>query len=149
MKTILLPILTFFFLMNGLAQEALSEADEAAIMEVLNRQEDAWNRADIPAFMEGYWKSDSLAFTGSGGTVFGWEATKERYLKNYPDAAAMGHLSFDISRKQQVGPGVAQVLGKFTLTRATGEVLSGYFTLIWRKFGEQWLVVSDHTSSED
>ena len=130
------------------AQESLSIEDRKLIEEVLNEQETAWNEANVHEFMEGYWKSDSLAFVGSSGPVFGWEATRDRYLKNYPDAAAMGNLRFEIIRMQQVGEGVAQVLGKFILTRDSGEILSGYFTLIWRKFENGWLIVSDHTSSE-
>lgn len=130
------------------AQESLSPADKEAIEAVLHQQEIAWNQADVPAFMEGYWKSDGLAFVGSGGAVFGWEATKDRYLKNYPDAAAMGKLRFEIIRMQQVNQGVAQVIGKFILER-TDETLSGYFTLVWRKFEDGWLIVSDHTSSSN
>ncbi|MBL7473800.1 YybH family protein [Robertkochia sediminum] len=128
------------------AQDTLSDANRDAIHTVLQEQEEAWNRADIPAFMEGYWKSDQLVFVGSGGVVSGWEATRDRYLKNYPDAAAMGQLRFEIIRMQQVGPGVAQVLGKFILDRSD-ETLSGYFTLVWKKFDEGWRIVSDHTSS--
>lgn len=148
MKKQVLYLAVFLLCAFGVqAQETLEENDKQAINEVLKAQEIAWNKADIAAFMEGYWKSPDLAFVGSGGAVFGWEATRDRYYKNYPDKAAMGNLEFEIIKMQQVGEGVAQVLGKFILTRESGEVLSGYFTLIWKKFGEQWLIVSDHTSS--
>ncbi|WP_224487838.1 YybH family protein [Robertkochia flava] len=130
------------------AQESLKESDKNAIEAVLKMQEEAWNTADIDAFMEGYWKSEDLAFVGSGGGVFGWEATKARYQKNYPDAAAMGELRFEIIKMQQVNEGVAQVIGKFILDREN-ETLSGFFTLVWRKFGDQWRIVSDHTSSSE
>lgn len=132
--------------LTATAQDKLSDTDRDEIHRVLQQQEEAWNRADIPAFMEGYWMSDQLAFVGSGGVVSGWEATRDRYLKNYPDAAAMGTLRFEIIRMQQVGPGVAQVLGKFILERSD-ETLSGFFTLVWKKFDTGWLIVSDHTSA--
>lgn len=142
-------LFTFMFLSVNLvtyAQEKLSDSDRDQIHEVLQLQQEAWNRSDVPAFMEGYWKSEDLAFVGSGGVVSGWEATKNRYLKNYPDAAAMGQLRFEIIKMQQVGPGVAQVLGKFILERSN-ETLSGYFTLVWKKFDKGWRIISDHTSS--
>lgn len=142
----LITILCCGTLFLGRAQEILSEEDRSEISAVLQIQEEAWNRGDIEQFMEGYWKSPDLAFVGSGGVVSGWEATKERYLKNYPDAAAIGVLHFELIRMQQVGPGVAQVLGKFILERSD-ETLSGYFTLVWKKFPEGWLIISDHTSS--
>lgn len=147
MRNNILILIAFLVCSCGLyAQEDLKVKDSMAIRAVLKAQEEAWNNADIPAFMNGYWNSGDLAFVGSGGAVFGWEATRDRYLKNYPDKAAMGNLEFEIIKMQQVGKGVAQVIGKFILTRETGEILSGYFTLVWRKFGKDWLIVSDHTS---
>ena len=141
-------LLLLGLLLPGYAQESLSETDQKAIEAVLSMQEEAWNKADIPAFMQGYWQSEDLAFVGSGGAVFGWEATKARYHKNYPDAAAMGTLRFEIIKMQQVKDGVAQVIGKFILDREH-DTPTGYFTLVWRKFDGQWLIVSDHTSSSE
>ncbi|MBD3769955.1 MAG: hypothetical protein IE925_07375 [Rhodobacterales bacterium] len=34
-----------------------SEVETAAITALLNAQDAAWNRGDIDAFMDGYWKS--------------------------------------------------------------------------------------------
>ncbi|MCX2678880.1 nuclear transport factor 2 family protein [Galbibacter sp. EGI 63066] len=141
--------LAVFLLLNinlSFAQEQISPADRSAILKVFNEQESAWNRGDIPAFMEGYWKSEDLAFVGSSGAVFGWEATKERYLKGYPDTTAMGKLTFKVIKLQQVKEGVAQIIGSFHLKRSIGD-LNGYFTLIWRKFDDKWLIISDHTSA--
>ena len=72
-----------FLLMASLASGLQANgqgADTLAIRQVLQRQEDAWNRGDIPAFMEGYWKSDSLVFTGASGPTRGWQATLENLL---------------------------------------------------------------------
>ena len=44
-----------------------SDTDQA-IRTVLASQQTAWNRADIPAFLEsGYWNSPELTFAGSDG----------------------------------------------------------------------------------
>ncbi|WP_224484940.1 YybH family protein [Robertkochia aurantiaca] len=147
MKKATLLILTLFFTAVAVnAQQSITRSDREAIMEILGNQQKAWNKGDIPEFMEGYWKSDSLSFTGSGGPVFGWQNTKDRYLRNYPDTTAMGKLGFTVIRLQQVAPSVAQMIGKFELSRSIGD-LSGYFTLVWRKFGDEWVIISDHTSA--
>lgn len=147
MKKLYNTLLFFCFSLGIItAQEKLSDINKSEILEVFNQQELAWNRGDIPAFMEGYWKSEDLAFSGSSGAVFGWEATKERYLKSYPDTTAMGKLTFEVIKLQQVKDGVAQMIGSFYLKRTIGD-LSGYFTLVWRKFDGKWVIISDHTSS--
>lgn len=125
--------------------QTLSSADSAAIMAVFNMQENAWNEGDIPTFMEGYWKSEHLVFTGSGGPVYGWQNTFERYKRSYPDRTIMGTLSFDIVNMRAVTEEVALVIGKFYLKREI-EDASGYFTLVWKKVDGKWLIISDHTS---
>ncbi|CAN0527889.1 unnamed protein product, partial [Scytosiphon promiscuus] len=41
---------------------ALEVQEEAAITAMLEAQDAAWNRGDIPACMDGYWKSPDLRF---------------------------------------------------------------------------------------
>ncbi len=38
--------------------------DKQAILKVLATQQQDWNRGNIDAFMQSYWKSDSLLFFG-------------------------------------------------------------------------------------
>lgn len=42
--------------------------DNEQILSVLNTHTDYWNKGDLDACMEGYWKSDDLVFT-SGGKI--------------------------------------------------------------------------------
>ena len=65
-----------------------------AVAATMQRQQDAWNQADLAGFMEGYLPSDSLMFIGKSGVTYGHEATLKRYMKGYPDASAMGTLTF-------------------------------------------------------
>ena len=63
---------------DGVAGDLADFAKQAAKIEaVLHEQADAWNRGDIEAFMEHYWKSDSLTFNSGGKTTRGWQATKQ------------------------------------------------------------------------
>lgn len=120
-------------------------AETTAIRRVMADQEAAWNRADIEAFMEGYWKSDSLKFIGSRGVTYGWQATLDSYKKGFPDAAAMGQLTFTILSLEVLSPESAFVIGKWRLTRANDEP-GGHFTLLWKKIEGKWVIVTDHTS---
>lgn len=120
-------------------------SDEQSIRQILATQEDAWNRADLEAFMSGYWHSDSLMFIGSRGVTYGWQATLDSYKKGYPDAGAMGKLTFTILSVQVLAPESAYVIGKWHLTRATDEV-GGHFTLLWKKKDGKWVIVADHSS---
>ena len=121
-------------------------ADDASeIRSIMAAQEDAWNRADLDAFMEGYWKSDSLRFIGSRGLTFGWEQTLANYKKSYPDAEKMGKLTFTILSVEILSPENAFVTGKWLLNRAT-DAPEGYYTLLWKKIAGRWVIVVDHSS---
>lgn len=135
-----------FFLLAPLILVAQSEHDRKEILTILFRQESDWNRGDIPSFMVGYWESDSLSFTGAKGITYGYKPVYENYLKRYPDRKAMGKLGFEVKRLFFLGEGVAQMIGRFTLTRPEVGDASGHFTLIWQKINGKWVITSDHTS---
>ena len=121
-------------------------ADRAAITAVLQAEQAAWNRGDVIAFLEGYWKSPELTFSGSGGVARGFDGVLARYKKNYPDREAMGELQFSGLEFRFLGPDAALVLGKWHLKRATGDI-GGVFSLVWQKFPEGWKIIHDHTSA--
>ncbi|MDP5120641.1 MAG: DUF4440 domain-containing protein, partial [Spirosomaceae bacterium] len=91
-------LLYTFFLISVSSPVFAQSVEETAIREVLTRQNVNWNDGNIEAFMEDYWKSDSLMFIGKNGVVYGWQATKDRYFRNYPDRKTMGQLAFDIKK---------------------------------------------------
>ena len=142
MKKTLALILLFHTCFFAQAQNA---ADETAIRQVMATQEADWNRADIEAYMSGYWKSDSLMFIGTRGVTYGWQPTLDSYKKGYPNAEAMGKLTFTILSLQILSPESAYVIGKWHLVRTKDEI-GGHFTLLWKKIGGKWLIVADHTS---
>jgi len=119
--------------------------DEKAIRAVMDVQTNAWNNGNIPAFMETYWKSDSLVFIGKNGPNYGWQNTLDGYKKRYPDTVAMGKLRFDILQIRRLSPEYYFVIGNFYLQRSIGN-LNGTFTLLFRKMSGHWVIVADHTS---
>ena|ERR1043165_2844775 len=115
------------------------------ITNIMTEQQEAWNNGDLEGFMSAYWKSDSLKFIGSKGITYGWQNTLDNYKKSYPDKATMGELKFEILSIEELSPAAAIVVGKWALKRKKGDV-GGYYTLLWKKIGGKWVIVSDHTS---
>jgi len=122
------------------------KSDRAAITKVLDAQQNNWNQGNVDAFLEGYWHSPDLTFSGSGGIARGWDGVLARYRKNYPDRATMGQLDFSNLEFRFLGKDAALVLGHWHLARAQGDV-GGVFSLVWQRFPEGWRIIHDHTSS--
>lgn len=129
-----------------LALEAQEDADFAIIRTLLQKQNEDWNRGDIDAFMQAYWKSDQLQFIGGNGITKGWQQTLDNYKKRYPTRDAMGTLKFGIVSMERLSKKVIFLVGTWDLTRKSDNP-GGYFILIWRKIGGQWVITTDHTSS--
>jgi beta-aspartyl-peptidase (threonine type) len=127
-------------------QEHHQESDRAAITKILNDQQRDWNRADVDSFLEGYWHSPELTFSGSSGIARGWDAVRTRYKKNYPDRAAMGQLDFSSLEFHFLGTDGALVLGHWHLARTQGDI-GGVFSLVWQRFPQGWRIIHDHTSA--
>lgn len=138
----ILPLLFFVAITSAYAQKI---NDKQAILNVLEQQRGDWNKGDVEAYMQGYWKSDSLLFVGKSGPTYGWQKTLDNYKKGYPDKAAMGFLTFGIKKVELITKDRAFVLGSWHLKREKDE-LKGYFTLLFRKIKGEWKVMVDHSS---
>jgi len=138
-------LLLLFLFTSGLSAQSLSEKDRTAILNILERQDECWNKGDIECFMIGYWESDQLRFVGKNGITKGFDATKQRYYKSYPDKAAMGKLTFDVLALEKLSRKKALMIGKWHLEREKDE-LQGHFTLLWEKQKGEWVIVLDHSS---
>jgi ketosteroid isomerase-like protein len=141
MKKLLL-VLTFVV---TLAAFAIAQSDEAVIRKTLDDQTSAWNRGDIDGFMAGYWKSEKLEFVGGASVTRGWQATLDRYKKNYDSRDKMGTLSFSDVEFTQVSKDAAFIVMSWSITRAKDNP-HGKSTLLFRKFKEGWRIVVDHSS---
>ncbi|MDD2792433.1 MAG: nuclear transport factor 2 family protein [Sediminibacterium sp.] len=129
---------------NAMAQKN-TENPEAIIRQTLAKQTAAWNSGNLEAFMEGYWKNDSLLFVGKNGPTYGYQTTLQNYRKSYPDHATMGKLEFTLLQVRPLSEDTWFVLGKWALTRSAGNV-SGHYTLLFKKINGAWVIVADHSS---
>lgn len=118
------------------------EQDKLEIQAVLKAQRMAWSNNNIVAFMEGYWKSDSLKFYGSKGITYGWKNTLERYQKSYPTEDHTGNLDFKINAITKISKNAYYVLGEYHLKREVGNA-DGIFMLVFKKIKGKWKIIAD------
>jgi uncharacterized protein (TIGR02246 family) len=132
---------------------APAQSAETAIRAAMTAQVAAWNRGDIPAFMQAYEDSPDTTFIGAQLRK-GFAPILQRYQKAYSNPAEMGTLSFNDLEVRVLpsscgAPEYAVVTGRFHLARsAHGEAAKddGIFSLVWRKGPQGWKILLDHTS---
>ncbi|WP_419211386.1 YybH family protein [Maribacter sp. X9] len=118
------------------------ERDRNEIMAILNQQQKDWSNNDLEAFMDGYWKSDSLLFYSGAHLNAGWETTLASYKKNYPDASYSGTLNFKIAKISPINEGAYFVMGEYHLTREVGNA-KGTFMIIFKRINGEWKIIAD------
>jgi uncharacterized protein (TIGR02246 family) len=137
----------------GVVRAATRSDDAAAIRQVMQLQQQAWNRGDVDTFMHGYKDSPDTTFVGT--TVRkGYRAILASYRKHYTGKAQMGQLAFsnlDVRLLPDARGKVryAAVTGYFHLDRSEhGEAArdDGVFSLIWEKTSRGWKIILDHSS---
>jgi beta-aspartyl-peptidase (threonine type) len=127
-----------------------SKSEAKAIQAVLDKQEADWNKGDLDAFLEGYWRSPGVVFQSGGDRNVGFDAMRDRYRKRYQaEGKAMGQVAFSEVEIELLSPTSALVRGRWQLTMPDGKKPGGLYTLIFRKFPEGWKIVHDHTSSAE
>lgn len=127
--------------------------DAAAIRQVLEQQQAAWNRGDVVEFMRGYKDAPDTTFVGTGVRK-GYRAILDSYRKHYANKAQMGRLTFsdiDVRLLPEAHGAVhyAMVTGRFHLDRsARGEAAQddGVFSLLWENTPAGWKIILDHSS---
>jgi uncharacterized protein (TIGR02246 family) len=118
----------------------------AEVRAVMQAQQEAWNRGNIDAFMNGYARSDSTVFVSGDTVARGWQTVRARYKMQYISRAKMGTLTFSDLEIQPLGNDAAVVLGRWE-TKRVKDKPHGHFTLIFRRTPDGWRIVHDHTST--
>lgn len=141
MKSLVITVLTAFML-GSCSQENNGVEDRKEIMDILNQQQKDWSANDLEAFMEGYWKSDSLHFFSGAKLKSGWLTTLNSYKKNYPDESYSGTLTFTIAKISPINSGAYFVMGEYNLNRGVGNA-NGTFIIIFKKIDGEWKIIAD------
>ena len=111
----------------------------------------SWNRGDLEGFMDDYWRSEELSFSGSGGVTRGWEEVRARYQRSYwAPGAVRDSLRFENLEVTPLGEGHALALGRYVLFQpGPPETVSssGHFSLVLARMPGGWKILHDHTST--
>lgn len=142
-KNLLLLLLIFpFAIVYGQQQK---NKETIAIIDILSKQEAAWNNGNLDSFMLYYWHSPALRFVSKNGVRKGWQAVYDSYKKNYSDKDEMGKLGFEIKSIDLIDKENAMVVGSWKVENKSGSP-AGYFSLWFKKIGGEWFIIMDHTS---
>lgn len=118
--------------------------DTDKIRKIMDEQVNAWNQGNFDGFMAGYWKSEALTFQSGNTRRRGWKSLLAMYKKNYA-GEKRGHLEFTDIEMKVLTKELILVLGRWNVTRKE-ETKKGLFTLIFRKIGNDWKIIHDHSS---
>lgn len=118
---------------------------------VLIAQQEAWNRGDLDAFLQGYVQSDDLIFTSGGKITRGYDEIKKRYQDRYgTKKETMGKLGFEAYKLEPLGDQSVLVIGTWHLEwpATQKKPIHGVFSLVMIKTETGWKILHDHTSVE-
>ena len=127
------------------APTEISEDDRTEIYLVLERQRMAWNAGDLDDFMDGYHRSDSIAFGGGGRFHRGWFTILDRYRAAYPEGG-MGLLAFSELEIESMGADASLVRGRWSVEGPAAPG-GGVFSLVFRRTPDGWRIAHDHSSA--
>lgn len=118
---------------------------------MLHASTSSWNAGDLDGYLDDYWASEELTFSGPDGVTRGWRDLRTRYLSSYwaPDSPR-DSLRFEELEISPLGEDHALALGRYVLyqTEDSGAVrATGYFSLVLGKVDGEWRILHDHTSA--
>lgn len=118
---------------------------------MLHASTSAWNAGELDGFLDDYWFSEELTFSGPEGVTRGWEDLRTRYLNSYwAPGTPRDSLRFEELEVSSLGEGHALALGRYVLYQPEDSEMSkatGYFSLVLGKVDGEWRILHDHTSA--
>ncbi|MCC6981167.1 MAG: nuclear transport factor 2 family protein [Candidatus Melainabacteria bacterium] len=127
-----------------------SKADPKTVKEVsglIKKQETAWNKGDLKAFLSAYSRAKDVTYVSSNGLCRGFDAIEKRYQMRYGNnRATMGQLYLTDLEVSSLGEKHALCIGKFSVVHHSHSPINGRFTLIFRRSKEGWRITYDHSS---
>ena len=144
-----LSSVTLLVLISACAASPSRVGDPAAeVRAVWNTSVEAWNRGDLDAFMNSYWKSPDLVFFSNKSETRGWQQTLDRYRATYKaEGRQMGTLDFPQLEFKVLGPEAVLARGQWRLKMPDGKESTGMTSVTFLKLAEGWRIVHDHSSS--
>ena len=145
----ILALLTLGAARSGVAEQPVdSEAEKAAILQVITSMQAAWNRGDFRGYMQGF-KNPDVIFVSGGRFQDGWQGTLDHYSRDYgANPEARGTLRFYDIRIDILSSNAAQLISRYQLVRKQHPQY-GINTRLMRKVNGQWVIAVNHVSSSE
>ncbi len=148
MKKLLILIALLFGLAAAPAAAATPDQERAAILSLIQRMEDAWNRGDFRGYMEGFANPDVI-FVSRGQFQKNWQGTLDHYVRDYGQSpATRGQLHFYDIRIEMLAPDAAQLISRYRLSRPKN-TQNGINTRLMRKRDGRWVIALNHVSATE
>ncbi len=120
-------------------------AIESEVRQSLARLQTDWNSGDMEAYLAAYWNDPGLSMMTGGTALRGWQAVAELFRATWTTEPAMGDFSASNVAVGVLDDRTAIASGGFQHV-FQHETVEGVFTHVWRRFGDRWLIVHEHTS---
>lgn len=125
-----------------------AEREKQAILAVIGRMEEAWNRGDFRGYMEGFANPDVI-FVSRGEFQKDWQGTLDHYIHDYGASAdTRGTLRFFDIKIEMLAPDAAQLISRYRLERPVNGQ-DGINTRLMRKRDGKWVIALNHVSSRE
>lgn len=125
-----------------------AEAEKQAILAVIGRMEQAWNRGDFRGYMEGFANPDVI-FVSRGEFQKDWQGTLDHYIRDYGTSTeTRGSLHFFDIKIEMLAPDAAQLISRYRLERPK-QAQDGINTRLMRKREGKWVIALNHVSSRE
>lgn len=136
-------------LLAGCAESAPSPTAVAEIRTMLETSADAWNTGDLDGFMASYAHDPATTFVGHRELVHGWDAIRANYAPLFEPGAQRDSLRFEDMEITPIDPLHAIGYARWVLIRDGEPFRSGPFTLVVERRGGAWVIIHDHSSTEN
>lgn len=147
MKTIILSAFALLILTIGVCAQndaAKWSKDEKAIRAMLDTTAEGWNKGDLNQYLSAYVKeATEMLSTGPAGGVEAIEKTmKEGFWKKGKPEQVLRYENLVVRMLDKEN---ALVTGQFILSGAGKPDRTGWFTTVWTKTKNGWLMIHDHS----
>jgi uncharacterized protein (TIGR02246 family) len=127
---------------------AAQARERQAILELIQRMQDAWNRGDFRGYMQGF-KNPGVIFVSGGRFQAGWQGTLDHYIHEYGSSpTTRGTLRFYDIQIELLAPDAAQLISRYELLRPQHPQY-GINTRLMRKIDGHWVIALNHVSSSE
>lgn len=121
----------------------------ADIRAMLETSAAAWNAGDLAGFMASYAPDESVTFVGHRELLHGWDAIRANYASFFEPGATRDSLRFEDMEIRAISDRHAIGYARWVLYGRERAPLSGPFTLVVERRDDRWVILHDHSSSED